>query len=171
MDTGIVASISGTTVWRWLSHDAIRPWCYRSWLWPRDPAFECKAGRVLDLYHRIWNKKSLGPNDYVLSADEKTSIQARQRIVSTTAPKPLQPGRFEHEYKRKGALAYLAAWDVHRGQPYGLCRDTTGIDPFHALVDHVMNQPPYNTAERVFWITDNGSSHRGQVSVTRLAKW
>jgi hypothetical protein len=54
IERGIVASISGTTVWRWLSSDAIRPWCYRSWIWPRDPNFETKAGRVLDLYHGTW---------------------------------------------------------------------------------------------------------------------
>ena len=48
---GIAAQISGTTVWRWLDEDAIRPWQHRSWVFPRDPRFEEKAGRVLDLYH------------------------------------------------------------------------------------------------------------------------
>jgi len=47
---GIVAEISGTTIWRWLAEDAIRPWKQRSWIFPRDPDFEAKAGRVLDLY-------------------------------------------------------------------------------------------------------------------------
>ena len=36
MDEGIVASISGTTVWRWLNADAIKPWYFRSWIFPRD---------------------------------------------------------------------------------------------------------------------------------------
>src|SRR6266568_9393522 len=49
---GIVASVSGTTIWRWLSADAIKPWRVRSWIFPRDPAFAAKAGRVLDLYAR-----------------------------------------------------------------------------------------------------------------------
>lgn len=88
VNRGIVASINGTTAWRWLSADAIRPWCYRSWIWPRDPDFEHKAGLVLDLYHGQWQGKPLGPNDYVISADEKTSIQARHRVVKTTAPGP-----------------------------------------------------------------------------------
>ena len=82
---GIVASISGATVWRWLSADAIHPWCYRSWIWPRTPHFEQKAGRVLDLYHRTWNGKILDASDFVISCDEKTSIQARRRLVPTTA--------------------------------------------------------------------------------------
>jgi hypothetical protein len=46
---GIVAQISGTTLWRWLAEDAIKPWRYRSWIFPRDPAFTEKASRVLSL--------------------------------------------------------------------------------------------------------------------------
>ena len=168
---GIVASISGATVWRWLSEDAIRPWCYRSWIWPRDPNFEQKAGRILDLYHGIWHGLPLSDEDFVLSADEKTSIQVRRRLAPTTPPGPARYGRVEHEYERKGALAYMAAWDVRQGKVFGLCRHTTGIDSFHDLVDEVMTQTPYQRAKRVFWITDNGSSHRGQTSIDRLKKW
>ena len=76
---GFVAKISGATVWRRLNEDAIRPWHHRSWIFPRDPNFEIRAGRVLDLYHRQWQGKRLGPREYLLSADEKTSIQARAR--------------------------------------------------------------------------------------------
>lgn len=168
VNRGITASISGATVWRWLSQDAIRPWCYRSWIWPRDPEFESKAGKILDLYHGIWNGEPLSEADFVLCADEKTSIQARHRIAPTTAPSPGRYGRVEHEYERKGALAYLAAWDVRHARVFGLCCPSTGIDHFDNLVDLVMRQPPYQTARRVFWITDNGSSHRGQRSVQRL---
>jgi len=46
---GVVATISGTTLWRWLDADAIRPWRHRSWLFPRDPDFASKAGPILDL--------------------------------------------------------------------------------------------------------------------------
>jgi hypothetical protein len=168
---GIVASISGTTVWRWLNADAIRPWCYRSWIWPRDPDFERKAGRVLDLYHRTWMGERLGPQDYVICADEKTSIQARRRLAPTTPPRAGRPGRLEHEYERMGALAYVAAWDVHRARLFGLCRPTTGIDAFRDLVELVMTQQPYCSARRVFRITDNGSSHRGEAAIERLRRW
>ena len=47
--SGIVASISEKTVWRWLHEDAIRPWQHRCWIFPRDPNFAEKAGRMLDL--------------------------------------------------------------------------------------------------------------------------
>ena len=76
--------------------------------------------------------------------------------------------RVEHEYERRGALAYLAAWDVHRARLFGRCEPTTGIDPFGRLVAQVMTVEPYRSAKRVFWVVDNGSSHRGQASVDRL---
>ena len=77
--------------------------------------------------------------------------------------------RVDHTYQRRGALAYLAAYDVHRGK---VCRtaDTTGIAEFGELVTQIMAQEPYASADRVFWIVDNGSSHRGQKAVDRLAK-
>lgn len=109
---GIVASISGATVWRWLNEDAIRPWCYRSWIFPRDPAFETKAVAVLDLYHGVWDGQALAQDDYVICTDEKTSIQARRRGSPTMPPAAGRPGRVEHEYERRGALAYLVAWDT-----------------------------------------------------------
>ena len=168
---GIVASISGKTVWRWLSKDAIRPWCYRSWIWPRDPDFEQKAARVLDLYQGIWKGNPLNSHDFIISSDEKTSIQARRRVVPVHAPSAGRYGRVEHEYERMGAVAYLAAWDVQHARIFGLCRDRTGIDSFHELVDLVMTQEPYRSARRVFWVTDNGSSHRGQTSIDRLTQW
>jgi len=169
--SGIVASISGATVWRWLSEDAIKPWHYRTWIFPRDPDFAQKGGRVLDLYHGIWDGEPLGPEDYVISTDEKTSIQARNRQGLHSPPRPGRRQRIEFEYERCGALAYLAAWDVRRAKLFGLCDKTTGIEPFRRLVDLVMQQEPYRSANRVFWIADNGSSHRGQPSIDRLSGW
>ena len=52
----------------------------------------------------------------------------------------------------------------------GRCEDTTGIAPFARLAEQVMSTEPYASANRVFWITDNGSSHRGAASVERMAR-
>ena len=170
--SGIVAQISGTTVWRWLGQDALRPWRHRSWIFPRDPDFVRKAGRVLDLYHRRWQGKALGPHDYVLSTDEKTSIQARRRKHRSLPPAPGRPVYVEHEYTRTGAWAYFAAWDVHRAKLFGRCERKTGIAAFERLVAQVMGREPYRSARRVFFVADNGSSHRGSRAVARLrAKW
>lgn len=165
---GLVAEISGATLWRWLSADAIRPWQHRSWIFPRDPDFACKAGRILDLYERVWDGQSLQPDDFVISADEKTSIQARRRKQPTLPPACHRPMRVEHEYFREGACAYFAAWDVHRAKLFGRCEPKNGIAPVDRLVAAVMSQEPYKSANRVFWIMDNCSSHRGQKAVERL---
>lgn len=166
---GICASISPATVRRWLSEDALKPWQYPSWIFITDPDFAAKAQRVLDLYARTWDGEPLGPNDYVISADEKTSIQARCRCHPTLPAGKARQIRVNHTYKRRGAVAYLAAYDVHRGRVFGHCEDTTGIAAFTRLVTQVMTQEPYKSADRVFWIVDNGSSHRGQAAIDRLA--
>ncbi len=168
---GLILIPSVSTIGRWLAADPLKPWQYRMWISPTAPRFREKAERVLDLYFGCWEGEPLGPDDYVISADEKTSIQARARKYVSHLLGPHQARRIEFEYERKGALAYLAAWDVHRGKPFGLCREKTGIESFHALVDRVMQQEPYRSARRVFWITDNGSSHQGESSRVRLAEW
>jgi transposase len=166
---GVVESVSASTVRRWLAADALKPWQHRSWISPRDPHFAVKAARVLDLHARVFDGEPLRDNDYVLSADEKPSVQARSRIHPSRPPGPgRRPMRVESEYRRHGTLAYLAAYDVHRAQVIGHCAPSTGIEPFTALVDKVMTREPYRSARRVFWVVDNGASHRGWTAAARL---
>jgi len=167
---GITTAVSASTVARWLAEDAIKPWQHRSWIFIRDPDFRAKASRVLDLYARIWDGRPLRPDEYVLCADEKTSIQARCRCHPTLPPGKARTMRVNHDYDRGGALAYLATWDVGQAKVYGHCAPSTGIKPFMALVEQVMTCQPYASAKRVFWIVDNGSSHRGNAAIDRLAK-
>jgi len=167
---GIVEAVSASTVRRWLAEDVLKPWQHRSWIFPRDPDFAVKAARVLDLYARTWQGELLGEGEFVVCADEKTSIQARCRCHPTLPPGKARMMRVEHEYERKGALQYLAGYDVHRARVIGRMEPTTGIEPFGRLVAQVMTTEPYASADRVFWVVDNGSSHRGRASVTRLTK-
>src|SRR3990172_4208495 len=134
---------------------------------PATPPFAAKAGRILDLYERIWQGQPLREDEFVLSADEKTSIQARARQHPTLPPPPGLPMKIEHAYRRWGAGAYLAAWDVHRAQLFGRCEARNGIAPFDRRVDQVMSPPPYRQPRRVFWILDNGSAHRTPGCVSR----
>jgi hypothetical protein len=159
---------SRTTIGRLLRHDALRPWRYRSWITPRDPHFLERAGPVLDLYACQWQGRPLWADEYVLSADEKTSIQVRRRLYPTLPIGPHQVMRVEHEYERAGVLQYLAAWDVHRAVVFGRCEPKTGKAAFGRLVDDVMDQEPYRSARHVFWIVDNGSSHRGDRAAEEL---
>src|SRR4051794_25552521 len=138
---GLVSSISASTVRRWLHADAIRPWQHRSWIFPRDPQFAAKAARVLDLYARIFDGVPLGADEYVLSADEKSQLQA----LSRRAPElPPGPGRV-----RRGGVG-----DTPGGPP-GHFRGAGGHPP-----------PAFGThapATRVGWVLELGGaavSHR-----------
>ena len=151
---GVVASISASTVRRWLAADAIRPWQHRSWIFPRDPDFAFKAARVLDLYSRVYDRGH--------SATTSTSSPPMRSPACRPGTDPPQPpgtarGRpmlVESEYRRHGTLAYLAAYDVHHAHVIGHCASTTGIEPFTALAEKVMTREPYASARRVFWIVD-----------------
>jgi hypothetical protein len=158
---GICEQISGVTVWRWLSEDAIKPWQHRSWIFPRDPEFTAKAGRILDLYAGRWEGELLHPGDYVVCCDEKPSIQARARKHPTLPAKPgIRRGqRVEHEYDRRGALCYLAAWDVRRAKIFDRCAPADGIEPFDQLVEQFMSVEPYSKAQRVFLIVVHTPVH------------
>src|SRR6266545_2868035 len=169
-----VTDASAATIARWLSEDALKPWQHRSWVFPTDPRFLEKAGPVLDLYQGRWEGRLLHPGDFVICADEKPSIQARARVHETLPPAPGSRGqRVEHTYQRRGALTYLAALDIgrrggRRPRVFGRSEARGGIEPFDQLVRQVMTKQPYASARRVFWIVDNGSSHRGRKSVKRL---
>jgi hypothetical protein len=167
-----VTDASATKVWRWLHDRSLKPWQQRSWIFPRDPDFQPKAGRVLDLYARRFQGRRLHPGEYVVCADEKSQLQALARRHATVPAAPGRPALVEFEYKRGGTLAYMAAWDVHHARLFGRCEPKTGIEPFGRLVEQVMSTEPYASAKTVFWIVDNGSSHAGRASIERLeATW
>ena len=159
--------LSHSSLGRFLRQDALKPWRYRYWLFPRDPDFVTRACVILDLYTGFWEGQRLGAADYVLSADEK-SIQVLARLHPGLPPTPGQIARVEFEYERLGTVAYHAAWDVFRGQLFGRVAPTTSIATFTELIDLVMGQAPYQTAERVFWIVDGGSAHHRNTFPARL---
>ncbi|WP_243740948.1 hypothetical protein [Streptomyces sp. 8K308] len=124
---GIAAFVSASTVRRWPPEDAIKPWQHRSWTFITDPGFRLEAARVLDLYARTWQGEQLGDGEYVITADERTSIQARCRCHPT-----------------------LAAYDVHAAKVFGRTEERTGMLPCMNLATQVMSQEPHASAKRVF---------------------
>ena len=166
----IVSSISRSTLCRWYKQDALKPWRYHNWLFRRDPEFLAKATVVLDLYHGFWAGEALGPDDYVISADEKCGLQILSRCHPTRPPQAGQQGQVEFEYERLGTLAYQAALDVFAGTVIGQIQPNNCILTFNQLVQKVMSRPPYNTARRVFWLVDNGSSHHPATFPARLTE-
>jgi transposase len=160
--------LSVSSVLRILAEHPVKPWQYQSWISPRDPDFAAKAAVILDLYQGFYQGKRLQPGDRILSVDAKPSIQARGRCRPAVPAARGRPVRVEHEYVRHGALALLAAVDVHTGKVSAATPATTGIAPFMDLIGQVMSRPEYKDAPRVFVIVDNGSDHRGQAAVSRL---
>lgn len=167
---GLVSPVSVSSVLRILAEHPVKPWQYQSWIYPRDPNFATRASVVLDLYQGRYEGTPLRPGDRILSVDAKPSIQARGRRHPTLPAAPGRPARVEHEYVRNGALALLAAFDVHTGKVFASTPRTTGIAPFMELMAQVMSQPEYANAPRVFVIVDNGSDHRGRTAIDRLRK-
>jgi len=105
-----------------------------------------------------------------LGVDEKSQLQILKREFLTQPPKSGRKIRWENEYSREGTVAYLAAIEVNTGEVFGRVDETTGITPFQGLLDLVMTQEPYASADRVFWIVDNGSSHHPSTFPARLQK-
>lgn len=115
-------------------------------------------------------RASLGPDDYVISADEKSQLQALHRRHPTRPAGPGHVAQVEFEYKRGGTLAYIGAYDVHEARLFGTVAEKTGIVPFMDLVERVMTTEPYASARNVYWVVDNGSSHNGQRSIDRMTE-
>jgi transposase len=165
---GTDCELSASSVLRILAEHPVKPWQYRSWIFPRDPDFAARAAVILDLYQGFYQGAPLQPGDRILSVDAKPSIQARGRCRPTAPAARGTPVRVEHEYVRHGALALLAALDVHTGKVFAATPQATGIVPFMDIIGQVMKRPEYREAPRVFVIVDNGSDHRGQAAAGRL---
>jgi hypothetical protein len=153
---GLVATISNKTVWRWLHEAAIRPWQARTWLFPRDPEFAVKAGRILDLYARRHDGSAPAPDEFVISADEKTSILAHFRCHASTPPQPRQPGAWSMS-TREPPPEPISPRRMSTAQLFGHCERTTSIEPFQRLVTLA------DVEERLFGVSNAitmGSPHR-----------
>lgn len=109
-----------------------------------------RGQRFRDLSRRKDEHSGAQTNSYANTAGTASAKSRRTRI------------------RTHGSTCVHGALDVHRAQVFGCCEATTGIEPFGKLVDQIMKQEPYRSADRVFWIVDNGSSHRGAASCLRL---
>ena len=162
-----LGNLSYGSLARILDENVLKPWRYTYWLFPRDPDFVSKACVILDLYVGFWEGQRLGPDEFLLSSDEKT-IQVLKRCHPGLPAIPGYVQRVEFEYERLGTVAYHAAWDVFRGQVFGRVAPNTCIATFNLLIDLVMTQEPYQRSARTFWIVDGGCAHHPHTFPTRL---
>jgi hypothetical protein len=162
-----LGNLSYGSLVRILDENVLKPWRYTYWLFPRDPDFVSKACVTLDLYAGFWQGQRLGPDEFLLSSDEKT-IQVLKRCHPGLPAIPGYVQRVEFEYERLGTVAYHAAWDVFRGQVFGRVAPNTCIATFNQLIDLVMTQEPYQSSARTFWIVDGGCAHHPNTFPARL---
>jgi transposase len=119
VEKGIVTAISPSTIRRWLRQDRLKPWRYHSWQHSTDPQFVEKASPVLDLYEQAQGLAQQG--EAVCTVDEKTAIQARQRVSATKAAAPDAPVQVADRYRRMGAVHLFCALMVATGLTCGQC--------------------------------------------------
>jgi hypothetical protein len=163
--------LAASTVWEILARDALKPWQYRSWIFPRDPEFALRAGVVLDLYGRVYQGAPLEADDFIFSGDEKPGLLLRSRCHPTVVPSPGHCGRQEFEYRRHGTAVLLSLLEIGSGRVFHQTVPKNGIAPFHDLLEQVVAQEPYRSARRLFFVVDNGGSHSRQKFQSRLDLW
>jgi transposase len=144
-----------STVQRILAEADLKPHKSRYWLHSDDPAFEAKALGICRLYldaPRLYRQGEL-----VVCVDEKTSIQALERLHPT---KPVRPGRVElqeFEYLRHGTRCLLATLVVPTGQVVGSVTERRATWDFIRHVRDVVVRFP--EAKRIHWVMDNLNTH------------
>ena len=123
---------SASSIRRILAADVLKPWQHQSWIFIRDPAFPALGPNPC-------STSTPAPTRAQPSATTSTSYPPTRRPASrpaAAATPPLAPRQAramrvnDRDHRPGGALADLAAYDVHRAKVFGRCEATTGIAPF-----------------------------------------
>jgi transposase len=156
---GLVVQIAASTVARWLAQEKLRPWRYHSWQHILEPqTFLERARPVLRLYEQA--RELLKQGIWVVSVDEKTSIQARRREEPPEPAIAGHPTRFSSRYKRQGALNLFAGLSVANGEVYGCCRRRKRFVDFQAfLLEVIIPQALRRGIHTLALILDNSTTH------------
>src|SRR5580765_4405267 len=144
--------LSKSTVQRILTQAHLKPHRLERYLASDDPDFESKAADIIGLY--------LDPPQHaaVFCVDEKTAIQALDRLDPVL---PLSPGRAERhgfEYYRHGTLSLYAALNVKTGKVHGKTAARHTSDEFVAFLAEVVALCP--PKQEIHVIADNLSAHK-----------
>jgi hypothetical protein len=153
----IVEHISPGTIRTWLRQDKIKPWRYHSWQHSTDPHFVAKASPVLDLYEHAQALAAQG--EAVVCSDEKTSIQARQRVSATKVAAPGYPVHVADRYKRMGAVQLFCALVVASGVTFARTCASKTFAAFKAFLLAFFQSALCAGLTVVHLILDNGSTH------------
>src|SRR6201993_3176816 len=144
--------VSKDAVHRVWKEAGLKPHRLERYMASDDPDFEAKAADIIGLY--------MSPPQHaaVFCVDEKTAIQALDRLDPVL---PLSPGRAERhgfEYYRHGTLSLYAALNTRTGEVIGKTADRHTSEEFVALLGEVVTQKPNN--REIHIIVDNLSAHK-----------
>jgi transposase len=144
--------LSKSTVQRIWAQARIRPHRLDRYMASNDPQFEEKAADIIALY--------MEPPQHaaVFCVDEKTAIQALDRLDPVL---PLSPGRAEKhgfEYYRHGTLSLYAALEVTTGRVMGKTAARHTSTEFIAFLQHIIEQTP--EPKEIHIVLDNLSAHK-----------
>jgi transposase len=167
VEKGIVATISPSTIRGWLRQDKIKPWRYHSGQHSTDPQFVEKATPVLDLYAQAQALHAQG--GLTVCADEKTSIQARQRVTATKAAAPDEVMQVADRYKRMGMLQLFCALAVDSGLTFAQTRTSKKFVDFKAFLQAFFQSALCVGVQVLHLILDNGPTHAPKQLGTWLA--
>ena len=149
---------SCSAVRRWLRAERIKPWRYHSWQHVMDPCFQERAIPVLERYENA--VALLGDDVWVVCVDEKTSIQALERIHPPAPAMPNRPIRVAAHYIRRGIRHLIGALSVADGKVLGCCRETKRFADFQAFIEEVLiPEAARRGITQIRLILDNGSTH------------
>jgi transposase len=154
---GLVKRISGSSVRRFLRAEKIQPWQYHSWQKSTDPEFVAKAGPILDAYETAEVDAAQGT--LTVCADEKTSVQARQRITLTQPAQSGLPVRISDRYKRMGAVHLFCALAVASGLTFTRTFASKCFAQFKEFLQGLFASSLCQGIKVLNLILDNGSTH------------
>ena len=166
VQTTTIGSIHRTTVWRWLKAERLKPWRHHLWQHPTAPDFLGRAKPVLQLYAHA--QALLRKGIWVVCSDEKTSMQALERVHPLRPAASGQPMHVAAHYVRRGVSHLFGALSVADGRVYGTCRRRKRFEDFQAFFrETVVPEALRRGVSRICWILDNGSTH----APMRLKAW
>jgi transposase len=145
-------NISESSIRRTLKMNELRPHKFKMWLHSKDPEFKERVSEVIDLYLN-------SPKDAaVISIDEKTGMQAIERIAEPILPKPGCAGKYESEYIRHGTQSLIASFDIKTGKVIAQCGDTRTASDLLAFMEKVAIE--YASENKIHVIWDNLNIHK-----------
>jgi len=155
VDAGITESIHPTTVWRWLNEADLKPHRVQYWLQSLDPDFEERAQDVIRTYLAARRRAKRGIVTF--SIDEKTGVQARERVRPDLPMKRGVPQRREYEYKRHGTICLTAGLNVATGEVRGLLTPDRPAPVFARFLEDLIESVP--EATKIHLVADNLNTH------------